>query len=128
MWEIQHETVFGAAHQLRLAPGEGERLHGHNWRVRAFVRCRDLDARGFVLDFADLGRILREIVEPYEHVFLNDIPPWNDVNPTAENLARHIAEQLQSRVGDARVRVHRVQVHETDECCATYYLPEAETG
>jgi 6-pyruvoyltetrahydropterin/6-carboxytetrahydropterin synthase len=121
MWEIQHETVFGAAHQLRLAPGEGERLHGHNWRVRAFVRADELDARGFVLDFADLGRELRAIVEPYEHVFLNDVPPWDDVNPTAENLARHVAEELERRVGDARVYVHRVQVYETDECCATYY-------
>ena len=124
MWEIQHETVFGAAHQLRLAPGEGERLHGHNWRVRAFVRARQLDSRGFVLDFAELAPMLRAIVEPYEHVFLNEIPPWDDVNPTAENIARHMAEELQRRVGDARVRVHRVQVYETDECCATYYLPE----
>jgi 6-pyruvoyltetrahydropterin/6-carboxytetrahydropterin synthase len=125
MWEIQHETVFGAAHQLRLAPGEGERLHGHNWRVRAFVRARELDGRGFVMDFADLGRVLREIVEPYEHVFLNEIPPWDDVNPTAENIARHVAEELQRRIGgDARLRVHRVQVYETDECCATYYQPE----
>lgn len=124
MWEIRQETVFAAAHQLRLAPGEGERLHGHNWRVRAFVRARELDARGFVLDFADLGRTLREVVERYEHVFLNEVPPWNDVNPTAENLARHIAEELQRRLGDERVRVHRVEVCETDECCATYYLPE----
>jgi 6-pyruvoyltetrahydropterin/6-carboxytetrahydropterin synthase len=126
MWEIQHETVFGAAHQLRLAPGEGERLHGHNWRVRAFVRAKELDSRGFVLDFADLAKTLREIVEPYEHVFLNEIAPWDDVNPTAENIARHVAEELQRRVGgDGRVRVHRVVVCETDECCATYYMPDA---
>jgi 6-pyruvoyltetrahydropterin/6-carboxytetrahydropterin synthase len=123
MWEIQHETVFAAAHQLRLTPGEGERLHGHNWRVRAFVRASELDARGFVLDFADLARVLREIVEPYEHVLLNELPPWNDVNPTAENIARHVGEELDRRVGDARVRVDRVQVYETDECCATYYMP-----
>lgn len=123
MWEIQHETVFGAAHQLRLAPGEGERLHGHNWRVRAFVRANELDPRGFVLDFADLAKTLRAIVEPYEHVFLNEIAPWDDVNPTAENIARHVAEELQRRVGDARVRVDRVVVCETDECCATYYMP-----
>ena len=51
MWEISHETVFGAAHQLRLAPGEGERLHGHNWRIKAVVHARELDSRGFVLDF-----------------------------------------------------------------------------
>ena len=88
MWEISQETCFAAAHQLRLAPGEGERLHGHNWRVKATVRASRLDDRGFVLDFNDLGRILRELVEPYEHVFLNEIAPYDDVNPSAENIAR----------------------------------------
>jgi len=81
MWEIQHETVIAAAHQLRLASGEGERLHGHNWRVRAFVRATQLDSRGFVLDFADLARTLRELVEPWEHVLLNEIPRGTTSSP-----------------------------------------------
>lgn len=94
MWEIRQETCFAAAHQLRLAPGEGERLHGHNWRVKATVRASRLDDRGFVLDFNNLGRILRELVEPYEHVFLNEIAPYDDVNPSAENIARVVADAL----------------------------------
>jgi 6-pyruvoyltetrahydropterin/6-carboxytetrahydropterin synthase len=124
MWEISHETVVAAAHQLRFAPGEGERLHGHNWRIKAVVRARELDARGFVLDFNELGPALRALVEPYEHAFLNDIPPFDDVNPTAENLARVVADNLAARFDDARVRVVRVEVWENDVCGATYYRAE----
>ncbi|MFI5301689.1 MAG: 6-pyruvoyl trahydropterin synthase family protein, partial [Polyangiales bacterium] len=68
MFEISQETMVAAAHQLRLAPGEGERLHGHNWRIKAVLRAHTLDARGFVVDFNDLGRELRTLVEPWEHV------------------------------------------------------------
>ena len=85
MFEVRHETTVAAAHQLRFAPGEGERLHGHNWRIVAVLRCRELDARGMVVDFNDLARELRELVEPYEHVFLNEVRPYDDVNPTAAN-------------------------------------------
>ncbi len=123
MWEITQETVVAAAHQLRFAPGEGERLHGHNWRIKVVVRARELDTRGFVLDFNELGTTLRTLVEPYEHVFLNDIPPFDDVNPTAENLARVVADNLAAKVDDARVRVISAQVWETDQCSATYTRP-----
>ena len=121
MWEISQETVVAAAHQLRLAPGEGERLHGHNWRIKVTVRASRLDARGFVVDFNDLGATLRAQVEPYEHVFLNEIAPFDDVNPTAENIARVVADALAAKLDDDRVKVARVEVWENDTCCATYY-------
>jgi 6-pyruvoyltetrahydropterin/6-carboxytetrahydropterin synthase len=121
MYEISQETVIAAAHQLRLSPGEGERLHGHNWRIKVVMRCEQLDSRGMVLDFNDLGRVLRNLVEPWEHVFLNELPPWNDVNPTAENIARVVAEELAAKLDDDRVRVNRVEVWETDTCGATFY-------
>ena len=97
MFEVRQETTVAAAHQLRFSPGEGERLHGHNWRIVAVVRCKELDARGMVLDFNDLGAELRKLVEPYEHVFFNEIPPYDDINPTAENIARVVAEGLGAR-------------------------------
>ena len=121
MWEITQETIVAAAHQLRSSPGEGERLHGHNWRIVAVVRAKELDARGFVVDFADLGKLLRALVEPYEHVLLNEVPPFDDVNPTAENIARVVADGLAARLDDARVRVARVEVWENAGCSATYH-------
>ena len=120
MWEVSHETVVAAAHQLRFSPGEGERLHGHNWRIKATLRASALAKEGWVVDFYVLGRTLRAIVEPYEHAFLNDIPPFDDLNPTAENLARVVADELAAKMEDDRVKVVRVDVWESDECWATY--------
>jgi len=121
MWEISTETVVAAAHQLRHAPGEGERLHGHNWRIRAVVGAKDLDPAGWVLDFNHVTAVLRALVEPYEHAFLNEIPPFDDINPTAENLARVVGDALAAKLDDRRVRVARVDVWENDVCCATYF-------
>jgi 6-pyruvoyltetrahydropterin/6-carboxytetrahydropterin synthase len=120
MWEISTETVVAAAHRLRNTAGEGERLHGHNWRIRAVVRATALDATGWVLDFNQVAAELRALVEPYEHVFLNEVPPFDDLNPTAENLARVVADALGAKLDDDRVRVVRVDVWENDACCATY--------
>jgi 6-pyruvoyltetrahydropterin/6-carboxytetrahydropterin synthase len=121
MWEITRDTVIAAAHRLRAVQGEGERLHGHNWKIRAVLQARELDARGFVADFADLGAALRAFVEPYEHVFLNEVPPFDDVNPTAENLARVVAEGLGAKLDDGRVKVVRVEVWEDETSRATYF-------
>ncbi len=121
MWEISTETVVAAAHQLRLAPGEGERLHGHNWRIKATVRATELDSRGFVMDFNELGPTLRALVEPYEHVFLNEIAPFDEVNPTAENIARVVFDNLAAKVDDVRLSVVRVEIWENDVCAAAYF-------
>lgn len=121
MWEISTETSVAAAHQLRLAPGEGERLHGHNWRIKATVRAKELDSRGFVMDFNELGPMLRALVEPYEHVFLNEVAPFDDVNPTAENIARVVFEGLAAKVDDARVSLARIEIWENDVCAAAYF-------
>jgi 6-pyruvoyltetrahydropterin/6-carboxytetrahydropterin synthase len=123
MFEISQETTVAAAHQLRFAPGEGERLHGHNWRIKAVLQASELDGRGFVVDFNEIGAALRALVEPYEHVFLNEVAPFDDLNPTAENLARVVADNLAAKVDDGRVRVVRVEVWENDTCGATYYRP-----
>jgi 6-pyruvoyltetrahydropterin/6-carboxytetrahydropterin synthase len=121
MWEISTETTVAAAHRLRYTTGEGERLHGHNWRIRAVVRADALDATGWVLDFNQVAATLRALVEPYEHAFLNDVPPFDDLNPTAENLARVVADALAAKLDDERARVVRVEVWENDSCCATFF-------
>ncbi len=120
MWEISHDTEFAAAHRLRFANNDGERLHGHNWRVKATVRATELTKEGWVVDFYELGRVLRAVVEPWEHAFLNEIAPYDDLNPTAENIARVVADELAARLDDGRVKVVRVDVWENGACCASY--------
>ena len=65
--------------------------------------------------------MLRGLVEPYEHVFLNEVAPFDDLNPTAENIARVVADDLAAKIDDGRVAVARVEVWENDTCAATYY-------
>ena len=120
MWEISTETCVAAAHQLRFAPGEGERLHGHNWRIKVTVQATALAPSGWVLDFNVLAAKLRAFVEPWEHVFLNELEPFDDLNPTAENLAMVVAEGLGKQFDDSRVRLVRCDVWENDASCATY--------
>lgn len=111
-WEISVETVVAARHQIRGVPGEGGRVHEHAWKVRATVRAAELDRTGWVLDFQVVDEALRRVLEPYVGRFLNDVPPFDDVNPTRENLARVIAQRLAEVLDDGRARVHRVDVSE----------------
>ncbi len=112
MWEISVETALAARHQIRGVPGEGGRVHEHRWTVRVFVRSTALDATGWVLDFHEVDAALRALVAPFEGAFVNDVPPFDDVNPTRENLARFLAESLGARLDDGRARVYRVDISE----------------
>ena len=102
MWEISAEVTLAARHQIRGVPGEGGRVHDHRWLVRAVVRAERLDATGWVLDFHAVERALEEIVGPYRGTFLNDVAPWDDVNPTRENLARASCGSTCPRAAAAR--------------------------
>jgi 6-pyruvoyltetrahydropterin/6-carboxytetrahydropterin synthase len=118
MWEISAEILLAARHQIRGVSGEGGRVHSHRWRIKAFVRAVALDRVGWVIDFQQLEDALRRIAAPYEGALVNDIPPWDDVNPTRENLARFVAEALARELDDGRARVHRVDVAEDAHCAS----------
>ena len=122
MWEIAAETVLEARHQIRGIEGEGGAVHGHRLVVRAVVRADALDAVGWVLDFRAVEQALLALLAPWRGAFLNDLPPFDDVNPTRENLARVIATELAARLDDGRARVHRVDVSEGGHA-ASYLLP-----
>ncbi len=110
---------FAAAHRLKEYGGNCERLHGHNWRVEATVEAETLDGRGIALDFREIKSFLSEALSPLDHRYLNDIPPFDAVNPSSENLARHIFGELEKRIRKP-VRVTRVAVWESDDARAEY--------
>ncbi len=119
MFSITAQRDFSASHQLRLYDGSVEALHGHNWRVRVTVSAEKLDSIGVVMDFHELERLLGVIVGPFHNSHLNDHAPFRDgrVNPSAENLARHVAEQLKL---PPHVRLSQVQAWETVQNRAIY--------
>jgi 6-pyruvoyltetrahydropterin/6-carboxytetrahydropterin synthase len=114
------EQDFSAAHFLREYHGKCEQLHGHNYRVQVSVGCDELDAEGLVVDFAVLKDAMQAVIGRFDHQLLNDVPPFDKLNPTLELLARHIAEEVARRIDDDRVRVTACRLWETDRNCAHY--------
>lgn len=112
MYELTVKGHFDAAHALYGYPGECRNLHGHTWDVEVTVAAEQLDDIGIVYDFALLKKDLAAVLDAYDHVYINEVAPFDEISPTAENLARVICEQLQEKV-DPRVRVVEVVVWES---------------
>jgi 6-pyruvoyltetrahydropterin/6-carboxytetrahydropterin synthase len=124
MFEITVEESFAAGHALRGYRGKCENVHGHNYKVEVTLEGEQLDETGLLVDFVELKRWLRNVIERLDHRMLNEIPPFDRVNPTAENMARYFYEEisraLRESAGRDRVRVARVRIWETDTTTATY--------
>lgn len=118
------EATFAASHQLRGYKADLEPLHGHNFRVEAFVGRKTLADIGLVMDFIELEAKLHEVIAPYDHRHLNDLPPFDELNPTTENLARFFFQELEKKL-DAGVELRGVRVWEAPTYSASYY-PGAE--
>lgn len=125
MFQITVEDSFAAAHRLRGYQGKCQQIHGHNYRVRVSLEGEQLDDTGLLVDFSDLKRLLDELLEPLDHRLLNEVPPFDTLNPTAENLARYLydelSRQLASRPG---LRVAEVRVWETERASAAFRRDE----
>lgn len=130
MFELSVRAEFCAAHSLTIG-GKAEPLHGHNWRVTAVVEGRRLDSGGLLCDFHLIERALHKVIKPWSNANLNETPPFTTRsraihNPSAENVAAHIADELSrglSRTLPPGVRVASVTVTEAPGCAATYRLP-----
>lgn len=123
MFEVSAEETFAAGHALREYKGKCENVHGHNYRVRVTIEGQELDRAGLLVDFSELKRVMRGIIEGLDHRFLNDVPPFDKLNPSAENMARYFFEEMTRNLGVARgnaVRVAEVKIWETDTATATY--------
>ncbi len=124
MYEVFKETWISGAHRLRDYKGPCENLHGHNWRIRVYVGATELNSLGMVIDFKVLKDAMKEVCDLYDHTYLNEVPPFDIINPTAENICRHIFDEVNRRIRDERVRVTRAMVWETAGSCATVTEPE----
>ncbi|HID48288.1 MAG TPA: 6-carboxytetrahydropterin synthase QueD [Chromatiales bacterium] len=113
-------TDFAAAHYLREYQGVCSRLHGHNWKVEVRVKARQLDKVGMAIDFKDIKAAARDLLRGLDHYNLNDLPPFDTVNPTAENLAAFLYRELAQRLNTSTVQVDAVTLWETDRACVTY--------
>src|SRR3990167_11529605 len=133
MFRITVEESFAAGHALRGYRGKCENVHGHNYKVRVTLEGPALGSIGLLYDFKDLKEAIQCIIRKLDHQFMNNIPPFDVVNPSAENLAKYFCEEvgrvLAARPGTtdpgpnpgAPCRVQQVTVWETDTTTATYF-------
>ncbi len=116
MYSIKVEGNFSAAHNLRGYRGKCEELHGHNWRVEVVVAKEELDKIGFVLDFRYLKSKVNKMLEKLDHKYLNDILYFKRVNPTSENIARYIYDNLKPKISNLK----SITVWESENSSAVY--------
>jgi len=121
MFEVSVEAGFSSAHHLIEYKGKCENMHGHNWKVRASVGKDSLNGMGMVLDFVDFKKALNEILMRLDHKLLNDLPYFKKTNPTSENIAKYVYDELRNTLNISAGANLKVRVWETDTSCATYY-------
>ena len=124
MFEVTVEAGFSSGHYLRNYRGKCENPHGHNYKVFVTLVGQELDEAGLLLDFKLLKQVMRPIVEYLDHQMINDLKPFDEINPSAENLARYFyletRQQLHEMTG-GRVSVKDCTLYETDTSFARYY-------
>jgi 6-pyruvoyltetrahydropterin/6-carboxytetrahydropterin synthase len=120
VYEISVEQEFDAAHALRGYEGKCENLHGHRYRVAITVRANKLNEIGLAYDFTLLKKKASQVLDRFDHTFLNDITPFDTINPSAENIAATIYGEMKSSLADAPVAVARVEVWESPTSRAEY--------
>jgi 6-pyruvoyltetrahydropterin/6-carboxytetrahydropterin synthase len=113
-------TEFASAHTLTGYPGACSRMHGHNWKVEVEVIAGTLDQTGMALDFKRIKQAANEVGNKLDHQYLNDIPPFNQLNPTAENIAAWFFQELSHNLNTEHAKVHSVTLWETDRACVKY--------
>ena len=98
MYTIAVQAHYDAAHLLREHKGKCARLHGHRYVVEVAVQAREVGENGMVFDFADLKKHLRELSGEFDHCNLNDVPPFTEIESTAENQARFFFDEMRKRL------------------------------
>ncbi len=120
MYEVIVEQQFSAAHYLKDYPGKCANVHGHNYRVQITVEGATLDSLGMVIEFEVIKQALKPWIDRFDHALLNEIPPFDALNPSAENLAKFFYDETARAIGESTARVSYVRVFETEKCSAAY--------
>ena len=122
-YEVIIREEFSSAHALRHYHGATEPLHGHNFTVEVILRGKKLQKKvKYLVDFIAVQRALHSIVKPMDHINLNEYPPFVKENPSAENIAHYIGEELNRRWREPGARLASVTVWETEKTAARYCL------
>jgi len=113
-------TEFASAHTLRDYPGACSRMHGHNWKVELEAIATKLDEVGMGVDFKQMKKIAREVGDRLDHRYLNELEPFTEINPTAENIAAYLYREISKQLNSDSITVSSVTLWETERACVRY--------
>lgn len=122
MYEVFVDETFAAAHNLRNYKGKCENLHGHNYKVRVALAGPDLDSTGLLYDFVHLKQVIQSVIRSLDHQYLNELKPFDVLNPSAENVAKFIYDEASKGLRSVQngAGISSITVWETDTSAATY--------
>jgi 6-pyruvoyltetrahydropterin/6-carboxytetrahydropterin synthase len=122
MYEVSVDETFAAAHNLRGYKGKCEDLHGHNYKVRVTLAGKEVDSVGLLYDFVHLKQVIQGVIRSLDHKYLNELSPFDVLNPSAENIAKYIYDQTAKELRQVPngAGVSSITVWETDVTAATY--------
>lgn len=120
MYEVWVKTNFSGAHHLRNYGGKCEGVHGHNWVVEIFIDCKKLDNIGLGIDFVEVKNNLSEVIKKLDHKDLNELAFFKDKNPSAENIAYFIYQELKDRINTSGINLSKVLVKESENSGVSY--------
>lgn len=117
-YEVMVAEEISAAHQLNNYHGNCANIHGHTWRIELYISGNKLDEIGMLIDFRQAKSVLSEVIKRFDHQFINSIDPFNQINPTAENLASYVYNQVKLLLPDYNIT--KVKVWESSSSCVCY--------
>ena len=120
MYELKIVSQFAAAHQLRGFKGGCENLHGHNWKIEVYATGIELGKDGLLIDFKILKDATQKALDELDHKFLNDLDAFRSINPSSENIARHVFQSVSKHLNCQELKVSKVTAWESDSACASY--------
>ena len=122
MFEVSVDEQFAAAHNLRNYKGKCENLHGHNYKVRVTLAGAQLDEVGLLYDFVHLKQVIQGVIRTLDHKYLNELKPFDVLNPSAENIAKHIYDESSKQMRETPngAGISSITVWESDVTAATY--------
>lgn len=119
-YQLKVITEFASAHTLREYPGACSRMHGHNWKVELEAIATKLDDVGMGVDFKKMKSVAREVGDRLDHRYLNELEPFTEINPTAENIAAYLYREISAKLNTDTIKVSAVTLWETERACVRY--------
>jgi len=120
LYKLSVTDSFSAAHRLEVYQGACSKLHGHNWKVRVALKTEELDDIGMAMDFGEIKARLRRILDELDHTYLNEVPSLGGLNPTSENLARHVFRRMAEELRDSPTIVCEVEIWESERSSVVF--------